>query len=135
MGKKPLENWRKFQDSCRRSRVFIGYKVHEQKHSRSTNKRPDFVAYSKISQERIIGESKWKMKITMMDIKQVSAYKGHPNYAQKAVIFCPKNAEIAKTVREEAKSRNIQIVKKRTEKIKERPPSIFGVFQKKRYSR
>lgn len=135
MDRKRIVNWRKFQDSCRRSSVFTGFEVHEQKHSTSKNKRPDYVGYSKTSKERIIGESKWKMKITMKDVKQVSAYKGHPNYAQKAVIFCPNNAGLSKIVREETKSRNIQIIKKRVEKVKECPPSIFGVFQKKKYLR
>ena len=135
LDRKRTVNWSKFQDICRRSSVFKGFDVHKQKHSTSTNTRPDFVGYSRTSKERIVADSKWKVKITLNDVKQVSAYKGHPNYASKGVIFCPNNAEISNTVREEAKSRNIQIIKKRVEKVKERPPSIFGIFQEKRYLR
>ena len=135
MDRKRKVNWKIFQESCRRSSVFKGFEVHEQKHSTSTNRRPDYVGYSKTSKERITADSKWKMKITLKDVKQVSAYKGHPNYASKGVIFCPNNAEISKTVREEARSRNIKIIKRRVEKVKERSPSIFGLFQKKRYLR
>ena len=135
MDRKGIVNWRKFQDSCRSSSVFKGFDVHEEKHSTSTNTRPDFVGYSRTSKERIVADSKWKVKISLNDVKQVSAYKGHPNYASEGVIFCPNNAEISKTVREEARSRNIKIIKRRVEKVKERSPSIFGLFQKKRYLR
>lgn len=109
-----MTRWRRHEERARRSSFFRGYRVEEQKHSRSTGRQPDYFAVSKDNpKDRRIGEAKYVRKLTQKHIDQVKTYKGHPFYAKKAAIFVKQSTRVTKDVKKAAKEANIKIIRKR----------------------
>ncbi len=104
-------HWRYLQDRARRSSLFRGYKMQEQKVSTSTGKRPDYFGISKDDpRQRIVGEVKNVKVLNKHHVDQTRSYKSHPFYAQKGVIVTRRTTVIRDDVRDYAKESNIKIV-------------------------
>lgn len=105
-------HWRYLQEKARRSSLFKGYKIQEQKVSTSTGKRPDYFGQLKEDpKQRIVGEVKNVEELTKQHVDQLKSYKGHPFYAQKGIMVTRKTTKIPENVRQYANQSKIKIVK------------------------
>jgi len=109
-----MTRWRRHEERARRTSLFKGYRVAEQKVSTSTGRRPDFFGISKKDlSKRIVGDAKYVKELTPHHVAQVRRYKGYPFFAQKGVIVVKKSTRVPTEVREEASDSNIKIVRMR----------------------
>jgi hypothetical protein len=104
-------DWRRFEDvaAARLLKDFSDHHCTIQKVSRSTRKRPDMFLRSKTNRQRVIVDFKYSLRPKVADIKQVSAYKGFPFFAQRGILVYPKNALISEDFKKKAATRNIEI--------------------------
>jgi hypothetical protein len=102
-------NWRKLEREAAKSKRFEGYRVEEQKQSKSTGKRPDIFAINPHdSRDRIVGEAKCVKELTPRHIQQARSYKGS-HYAKEGVVFVARDTKVPHNVRAEARASNISI--------------------------
>jgi len=112
-----MTRWQKHEKRARRSRVFNGYRVQEQKVSTVSGKRPDFFGVSKRNpKKRIVGDAKYVKELTPQHVRQVRGYKSYPFCAQKGVIFVKKTTKVPPKVRRLARDSKIKIIRKRARK-------------------
>lgn len=126
-----MARWRKHEERARNTSLFTGYKITEQKVSRSAGKRPDFFGVSKRDpSKRIVGDAKYVKELNASHVKQVRGYKGYPFFAQKGVIVVKKSTKVPDDVRELARESNIKVVRMRARKPSEKKKgfwdSLFG---------
>jgi hypothetical protein len=104
-------DWREFEEVAadRLLKHFADYYCAPQKVSRNTRKRPDLFLRSKTNGDRIIVDFKWSLRPTDAHLKQVSAYKGYPFFAQRGILIYPKNARVPEDFEKKAAARKIEI--------------------------
>lgn len=106
-------DWRTFEERAAgrllKDVCFVEYQSTPQKVSRSTGKRPDLFLRSKTNSDRIIVDFKWSVRASDAHLKQVSAYKGYPFFAQRGILVYPKNARLPDGFEEKAAARKIEI--------------------------
>jgi hypothetical protein len=109
-----MARWRRLEERVRHSKAFRGFRVMEQKTSRSTGKRPDFFGVSKEDPHlRIVGDAKYVKELLPKHVRQVVEYKGYPFFAQKGIIFIKQSTKVPKNVRRLARESNVRIIRRR----------------------
>jgi hypothetical protein len=108
-----VPGWRKFE-LCGTTRLikgkeFADHLCEPQKRSRSTGKRPDLFMRSKVYRQRTVVDFKYTVRPNASHLRQVSAYKGYPFFAQKGILVYPKDAVITEAFKAQAKARRIEI--------------------------